>query len=510
MLTAGASTSGSHRPGLSRASALGLFLLLLLGLGVRLIDLTDPPLDFNPTRQLHSAMIARGMYYNGLTSAPEWQRQMAIAQWRGQETIEPRLLETLVAATYRLAGEENLGFARIYSSVFWLVGGIALFFLAREISSAAGALAGLAYYLFLPHAVLASRGFLPDPLMVACLVLGLWAVYRWSSLENPSWRATVVTGLIASIAPFVKGVALIPLAGGVAGVLLAGGLRRYLGSAKTWLLGAITLLPAGVYYAWGYFGARAFASRFYPELVVQLRFYLDWQEYAVRIVGYGAIAAAVLGTLLALGRARGLLVGLWVGYIAYGILFPFHIVTHDYYHLPLVPILALGISSVASIVMERLGQVAPVGVWRVVAACVLAGLLMVPLREDRGVLMARDYRPEVRYWEYLGDLLGHPSNVMMISHDYGFRLRYFGWVMGSAWLGGGDPRTEELLGEGGEIPPEMYRQALAGYSYFVVTTLADLERQPALRGFLMDNYSVFAEGEDFIIFDLQRPLQGSG
>ena len=55
---------------------LGLALLaFLLGLAVRLYDLTDPPLDFHPTRQLHSALIARGMYYQNLDDIPDWQRE---------------------------------------------------------------------------------------------------------------------------------------------------------------------------------------------------------------------------------------------------------------------------------------------------------------------------------------------------------------------------------------------------------------------------------------------------
>ena len=40
-----------------------LILFLLAGLGVRLIDLTDLPLDFAATRQLHSFIMARGYYY---------------------------------------------------------------------------------------------------------------------------------------------------------------------------------------------------------------------------------------------------------------------------------------------------------------------------------------------------------------------------------------------------------------------------------------------------------------
>ena len=43
-----------------------LGLLFTFGLGIRLYDLTDLPLDFHPTRQLGSAVIARGMYYQDL------------------------------------------------------------------------------------------------------------------------------------------------------------------------------------------------------------------------------------------------------------------------------------------------------------------------------------------------------------------------------------------------------------------------------------------------------------
>ena len=56
-----------------------ILLLLLLGLGIRLLDLTDPPLDIHPTRQLHSALMARGMYYQGRTDVPEWQVTTAVS-----------------------------------------------------------------------------------------------------------------------------------------------------------------------------------------------------------------------------------------------------------------------------------------------------------------------------------------------------------------------------------------------------------------------------------------------
>ena len=79
-----------------------ILLLLLLGLGIRLLDLTDPPLDIHPTRQLHSALMARGMYYQGRTDVPEWQVTTAVRQWKREAVIEPPVMENLTADLYNV------------------------------------------------------------------------------------------------------------------------------------------------------------------------------------------------------------------------------------------------------------------------------------------------------------------------------------------------------------------------------------------------------------------------
>ena len=154
-----------------------LYLALLfafgLGFAIRLYDLTDAPLDFHPTRQLHSAVMSRGMYYQNLESEPDWKREMAVRQWKAEGLIEPPFMEWLTAATYRLTGQENLWYARIYSIIFWVSGGIALFLLAKELSGSAAAVVGLLYYLIIPYGAIASRSFQPDPLMTALIVWGI-------------------------------------------------------------------------------------------------------------------------------------------------------------------------------------------------------------------------------------------------------------------------------------------------------------------------------------------------
>ncbi|MFZ5820334.1 MAG: glycosyltransferase family 39 protein, partial [Chloroflexota bacterium] len=174
--------------GKPRLVTLLVILAFALGLGIRLFDLTDLPLDFNPTRQLFSAIKARGMYYQYADGVPDWQREMAVAQWQAKADVEPPVIETLTAGLYLLFGE-HVWFGRLIASLSWLLGGLALYALARRIASADGALVALLYYLFLDFGVIASRSFQPDPLMVGLTLAALWAFERW--LDARAWKWTV-------------------------------------------------------------------------------------------------------------------------------------------------------------------------------------------------------------------------------------------------------------------------------------------------------------------------------
>ena len=129
-----------------------LVVLFVAGLGIRLYDLTDLPNDFYMVRQYHSLLIARGMYYAHLTSATNWQRAMAVAQWKAEGLIEPPIMEGLVALTYNLSGVQSW-MGRLYASLFWLIGGFAIWLLAKEMSMRYGGIIALAYFLFVPFAV---------------------------------------------------------------------------------------------------------------------------------------------------------------------------------------------------------------------------------------------------------------------------------------------------------------------------------------------------------------------
>ena len=100
-------------------------------------------------------------------------------------------MKPIVSQTYRLTGE-HLWIARIYSSLFWVLGGLALFLLIREFASTGAALLEPLFISLFLIGIIASRIFMPDPLMVALIVFSLWALFRWQNtaaleMGDPVW-----------------------------------------------------------------------------------------------------------------------------------------------------------------------------------------------------------------------------------------------------------------------------------------------------------------------------------
>jgi hypothetical protein len=81
-------------------------LIFVAAFGLRLYDIDEPPVDFHPTRQYHSAIMARGYYFEALGSAPEWKRDLAILNKQKETIIEPPIMELMASFAYRAVGGE--------------------------------------------------------------------------------------------------------------------------------------------------------------------------------------------------------------------------------------------------------------------------------------------------------------------------------------------------------------------------------------------------------------------
>lgn len=389
---------------LTRSTKLILIALLIWGAFLRLYDLTDQPIDFHATRQLRGMIVARGIYYSLLPGADPDLRQQAQAFQASTGQYEPPILETLSALAYLLAGQEIFWVARIINTLFWLIGGLALFDLARRMTMPTvetqdfapptsntlpvAALLALAYYLVLPFSVQASRSFQPDPSMVMWIILAAYALYRWSAeadntisqaetgvlparigptapVRHPAMRWAVLAGLFAGIAIITKAIAIYTLGVAMAAVVLytfgehaANGensrLKRFgatllnaLRSPQVWAMGILAILPTAAYYLTRQGRAAQYFSTWtisLSHLLLTPRFYLAWVNLVQEVLTPTALIFALAGLWLARRRSKVLLLGLWLGYLVYGFTLPYQMNTHTYYHLQLVPLAALSMS----------------------------------------------------------------------------------------------------------------------------------------------------------------------
>ncbi|MCC6146326.1 MAG: glycosyltransferase family 39 protein [Anaerolineaceae bacterium] len=486
-----------------------LFGVLAIGLGVRLVDLKDPPLDFHASRQLRSAIIARSFYYQFDRQADPDLRQEAI-QLGQLEMYEPPILEALVGLTDVAAGQENFWFGRVYNALFWCLGGAALFASARRFFSFWAALTGLAFFLYLPFSVIASRSFQPDPWMVMWILTAIYALLRWS--ERPeSWKWTLLTGLAGAMALLVKIFAAFFLGPIFLVMILAAlGWRGLFKRWQPWAMGLLVLLPSLAYYL---FLNPQRSSDFFSfwvvslsELILKTNFYADWLAMIKGLMGLTTFAAALLGVTLAAPRLRALLVGGWAGYTLYGLTFPYQYTTHEYYHLPLMALTALSLMPLLDLGWQRL-RLQPL-FWRIGALGVVAFASFYGIYVSRSSLVAASYEMEPASWRRVGEAIPAGKPFVALTADYGMRLNYYGWRQASDyWPSSADLNLFALSGNDPLEYDRRFAEMTAGKDYFLVTALSEFEAQPRLKEILTKSYPVSTNGSGFIVFDLTRRLQ---
>ena len=513
--------------------------LLLLSLGLRLIDLTDQPIDFHPTRQLRSAIIARGMYYRMLPDVDPDLRQQAIAAWNSTGQYEPSILEYLVAQVYRVVGGEYPWIARIINSLFWLVGGLALYDLARRGASLSAALVSLGYYLILPFAVQASRSFQPDPGMVMWLILSVNFFYRWSEnvkrstliVERLSWRWAILAGLCGGIAVFTKFVAAYILAPVAVTMVLYtlwdnGGvnspepntfrskLQRFWRQPQAWgqvlVMAALMTVPTLIFYL----GRQGRASEYFQDwtislshLLIEPSFYVRWLSLVQNLMGLTALLLGLVGVLVAAPRYRVLLLSLWGGYFLYGLFLPYQMYTHSYYHLQLVPIVALSLAPLAQLILDRLGQEKPI--WKFLFAGIVVVGMLFPAWISIATFRSVDYRSEPEHWQQIASFLPKDGNIVALTQDYGYPLIYYGQRKVALWPNRGERTLSSLRGSIKEFE-EFFAKRTQGKSYFLITAFNQFDDQPDLQNYLAEHFPVVAEGNGYLIYDLETPLPVQG
>jgi 4-amino-4-deoxy-L-arabinose transferase-like glycosyltransferase len=463
-------------------------------------------------RQFHGALLAR-IYYLGDSPRLDPRKRAVVAAWHDEvKPIEPPVMEHLTALTYHVFGEERLWFARVLSILWWVAGGGLLYLIAGRLQRPVGAVASCAVYLFLPFAVLSSRSFQPDPLLVATMLGAILAVLRYE--ERPSGRRLVVAGVALALAflikPGIVPLVLLPLLL----ALLARRLRedrRQLG--REVVVVALSLVPMFAWYAYGTivhsFLRGHFTAKVSPSLLLEESYWRGWWDQLVFVLTYplksGSLTvliliAAAAGVLVARrGPPRALLVSLWAGYLLYGLVFTIHISTHNYYSLPLVPIVALSLGSL----VDAVGRSAQLADVQSAAAVTFAALLAAGVVgwKLHGPLTDRSFGQEESVYVAAGRAADHTSRALYVDTHYADPERYYGWTAGTLLTSGYERHPAALASR--TLETALRHRPKPTCAVFTGTKL---RRQ--LAGFeaeVASRYAVVRRDPSYAIYDLSRP-----
>lgn len=487
-----------------------LWILLVIifagAFAIRIHNVGSPPLDFHEVRQYHSLLIARSFYYESSDSVSETEENIALAA--RPPLLEPPIIEYCASVLYRIFGSENLIIPRMMSIVFWLVAAVFLYLLARELISPDAAVISVSFFLFLPYSVWASRSFQPDPLMIMLLLAAAYSIFKY--YMQPSTHKLAIACALSAIAALIKPVSLFP----IFGVFIAlrastGKIQKIILGRDMIIFGAASILPILLYSVYAYFFAGFLkdqvGGRFVPELYLEPSYWMGWFRLASSVIGKWPIIISLAGILLVRsGMVRAFLLGLWIGYILYGLVFTIHISTHDYYQLVLIPIVALSLGAAATVSLERLALnqgILRLGVWILFVFSILLSLrAAAPLLDDTG------FEAQIQLDKEIGELVNHSVNTIFLDSTYGNRLRYYGKFAGKYWPTRHDFASSEMTGKPRKKGRELLEQIIEEKSpeYFIITSFDELEGQQDLKETLDSEYTIVAETPKYIIYDLRQ------
>lgn len=486
---------------------LGIF---ILACALRIYHIGSPPLDFEPERQYHSFILARNYFLQNSDSAPEWRKKLWQQNAAEEYVREPPILEHVIATAYRITGKEQFWISRSLSVIFWLAGGWVLFRLLKNLVGQNGAVFSLVFYLFNPFGIVASRAFMPDPLMILIAILAINSFVRYYSKQSRS--SLFLCAILSGVASLIKPFCLIPLLTTFLLLMLEIHGRDIKSIVKNLffflLIVGIVAVP---YYLSGLLPGGGFLRGYssvsiMPRLWFKPYYWGGWFDLIRMTAGYIPFIMGLIGILLTdKGLLRTLLMGLWLGYLFFCLLFTYHIHTHDYYHLILIPIIAMSIAPIGSAVFETMRfQPGPIFRWLFAGILIFGAAASVHEARSRWKAVQDYVQTEVSSAVEIGEVLNHSSDVISLASYYAKPLKYQAEIGGKRWPYTYDFRANEIIGLENKTAQIRLQEDLKLYplKYFVVSDLEELNRQQELKKLLYANFPVFKGTTNFVIFSL--------
>jgi hypothetical protein len=479
-----------------------LALMFLLAALIRCDEIQAPGhlLD----REYTAAIFARAFYFMNNDHVEDWRRDIAVTTMNQQPVLEPPLVEYLVSLIYRVMGREEIYYARFLTGTFWLIGGIFMYLIAKQLLSTQAAFFATVYYLFVPMGVIISRSFQPDSLMMMLFLASLYLLVHYfeNGAEKDLLHASIVTAITLLIRPLVLFAIIFAF---LALSLQKKGNWRKIIDRPLMIFSGVSLLPAAVYYGYGIFFAGFMrwkvSTSFLPHLLTKWDFWLGWLRLGMTVAGGALLIAAIIGFFLLPNRnTRSLMIGLTISYFVFGVAFTYHIHTHPYYHIQLFPIIAICaaacFANIVTVLRTTSGKV-----WPVPVILSLSLILFFAYRTERASLYQIVVEPDPKTAWKIGEIVGHSPHTVFVSRHYGLPLEYYGEFGGAPWPVRIEDPFYRRPGEQEQSVQERIDQLGFKPDYFVITHF-DLYRRKHqdLETYLKSACSTRWETTEFLIY----------
>jgi hypothetical protein len=172
---------------------------------------------------------------------------------------------------------------------------------------------------------------------------------------------------------------------------------------------------------------------------------------------------------------------------------------------------AISLAAIFSFLIEKIVKQPPF--WRGFACVIVILAVALSAWLARNGIVSENNGSEVVGWTQMGTLMPKDGRIIALTHDYGYRIEYYGWINVDTWPyavdfnmltlrndndASGSPTTSTF--------DQYFEKMIAGHKYFLVTLFNELDAQPLLKEKLYNTYPVSQQGDGFIIFDLDHPL----
>jgi len=318
--------------------------ILLVAFLIRLYNLNFPVSGWHSWRQADTASIAKNFYENGhniLYPQIDWGGNTP-----GYVESEFQIYPFFVSALYFVFGVNDT-WGRLLSVIFSILTIYGLYLLVRKTISEQVALWSAFIYAVIPLNIYYSRAFMPESMMLMCIVFGIYFFVKW--VEGDKWKNLIYSALFISFSILLK----IPtLYIGLPLIFLAFQKYRWkpFGNLTLWVYALLVFVPVVLWYYHAHnlylqtglsFGIWGFGEDKWGNfnLLINPEFYntVFFKSIAERHLTWAGFIPFIIGLFIKREHKNEKLFDFWlISVLVYFLIVAGGNKSHEYYQLPFI------------------------------------------------------------------------------------------------------------------------------------------------------------------------------